>query len=342
VVLDGVFNHVGRNFWAFEDVKTNMEKSRYTSWFYINFSGNSSFYDGFWYEGWEGHYELVKLNLNNPDVVDHIKKAVGMWIDEFNIDGLRLDVAYSLPLDFLNELCRFCRGKNADFWMVGEALHGDYRRLMDGNLLNSVTNYECYKGLYSSFNEENMFEIAYSLNRQFGDESWTLYKGRHLFNFVDNHDVTRIATILKNSNHLPLIYALLFTMPGIPCIYYGSEWGITGSKTDGDITLRPQIEMMIWNELTSFISKLSEIHKNNDCLINGNYKQIYVAKNQLIFERKSAKERIIVAINSSFEEHGVHFNANSKFGTELISGEKIDLAGGLHQPPYSVMIILTE
>jgi len=187
VVLDGVFNHVGRDFWAFQDIVLNREKSAYTSWFHINFSGNSGYNDGFWYEGWEGHFELVKLNLNNPDVKNHIFDAVGMWIDDLGIDGLRLDVAYLLPKDFLRELSGFCRNKKTDFFIVGEALHGDYRNLMDGGLLDSVTNYECYKGLYSSFNSANMFEIAYSLNRQFGDENWTLYKGRHLFNFIDNH-----------------------------------------------------------------------------------------------------------------------------------------------------------
>lgn len=97
-------------------------------------------------------------------------------------------------------------------------------------MLHSCTNYECYKGLYSSMNSCNLFEITHSLLRQFGPENWTLYKGKHLLSFVDNHDVTRVASILQNPAHLPLIYALLFGMPGIPCIYYGSEWGAEGKS----------------------------------------------------------------------------------------------------------------
>lgn len=110
----------------------------------------------------------------------------------------------------------FCDSLKPDFFLVGEMLHGDYNRLMNDSMLHSATNYECYKGLYSSFNSMNMFEIVHSLLRQFGPENWTLYKGKHLLSFVDNHDVTRVASILTNEKHLPLIYALMFGMPESP------------------------------------------------------------------------------------------------------------------------------
>jgi glycosidase len=339
VVLDGVFNHVGRDFWAFRDVAEKREQSAYTSWFHINFSGNSNYNDGFWYEGWEGHFDLVKLNLNNPDVKNHIFNAVEMWINDLGIDGLRLDVAYSLQKDFLHELCEFCRAKKPDFWFVGEALHGDYRSLMDGGLLDSVTNYECYKGLYSSFNSANMYEIAYSLNRQFGNEDWTLYKGRHLLSFVDNHDVTRVASILTEPRHLPLIYALLFTMPGIPCVYYGSEWGIHGDKKDGDGSLRPYIDSPSWNELTDFISRLTKIRKESKCLTHGFYRQLHLTNQQFIFERAIDYEKVIVAINIAPDEYIAHFNAGAGCGIDKLTGENVDFGGGLRIKPYSVMII---
>ena len=339
VVLDAVFNHVGRDFWAFRDVIMNRERSNYTGWFNINFSGNSNYNDGFWYEGWEGHFELVKLNLNNADVRKHIFGAVNMWIENMGIDGLRLDVAYLLPHDFMRELCQCCKSKKPDFWVLGEALHGDYRNLMDNGSIDSVTNYECYKGIYSSFNSANMFEIAYSLNRQFGSDYWTLYKGRHLFNFVDNHDVTRIATILKEPRHLPLVYALLFTMPGIPCIYYGSEWGITGDKKDGDNSLRPQIDSPGWNKLSDHISLLSKIHKNNKCLTHGVYRQLHLTNAQLVFERSLDSERVIVAINIAPEDYSAHFNANAGCGINALTEEKVDFGGGLQMNAYSAMII---
>ncbi len=339
VVLDGVFNHVGRDFWAFRDVCVNREQSKYVNWFFVNFSGNSNYNDGFWYDGWEGHYELVKLNLNNHEVRKHIFEAVSMWIDEFNIDGLRLDVAYSLSHDFLRELSNVCRSKREDFWIMGETLHGDYRQLMDGGNLDSVTNYECYKGLYSSFNEKNLFEIGHSLNRQFGKEEWTLYKGRHLFNFVDNHDVTRIATMLKDSRHLPLIYALLFTMPGIPCVYYGSEWGMEGDKKNGDNDLRPKTDKPIWNELTDYLSKLSQIHKESKCLTHGNYTQLLLTNQQYIFERSVEGKRIMIVINIDENEFTAHFNANAGCGIDLLTGQKVDFGGGLKVKPFTALII---
>ena len=219
VVLDGVFNHVGRGFFAFQDVLEHRESSHYKDWFHLDFGGNSAYNDGLWYEGWEGNYDLVKLNLRNEEVVLHIFDAVKRWVEEFDIDGLRLDVAYCLDQDFLRRLRSFTASLKEDFFLVGETLHGDYKQWMNDEMCHSVTNYECYKGLYSSFNSMNMFEICHSLNRQFGAEDWTLYKGRHLLSFVDNHDVTRIASNLTNEKHLPLIYAMTFGMPGIPCVY---------------------------------------------------------------------------------------------------------------------------
>ncbi|MCR5623921.1 MAG: cyclomaltodextrinase, partial [Lachnospiraceae bacterium] len=238
VVLDGVFNHVGRGFFGFQDVLTNRYESRYKDWFHISFEGNSNYNDGLWYEGWEGNYDLVKLNLRNEEVINYLLESVKYWIDEFEIDGLRLDVAYMVDRDFLKRLRSACDSWKDEFFLVGEILGGDYKTIMNDEMCHSATNYECYKGLHSSFNSLNLFEIIHSLKRQFGPENWTLYRGKHLLSFVDNHDVSRVASVLSNEKHLPLIYTLMFTMPGIPCVYYGSEWGIKGNKSDGDPALR--------------------------------------------------------------------------------------------------------
>ena len=156
----------------------------YKDWFCINFDGNSGYDDGFWYEGWEGHYELVKLNLQNPAVVDYLLECVKMWIEEFGIDGLRLDVAYSLDHNFMKRLRRYCEEIRPGFALIGEVLFGDYNLIVNDEMLHSCTNYECYKGLYSSFNSMNMFEIAHSLNRQYGPEQWCIYRGKHLMTFA--------------------------------------------------------------------------------------------------------------------------------------------------------------
>lgn len=345
VILDGVFNHVGREFWAFEDVKEKKWESAYKDWFCINFDGNSGYDDGFWYEGWEGHYELVKLNLDNPDVRKYLLDCVKMWMKEFGIDGLRLDVAYMLHRGFMKELIDFVKSEDEDFIMIGEMLHGDYNELVNEELLDSVTNYECYKGLYSSYNTHNMHEIGFSLNRQFGPEEWTYYKGLPLYNFVDNHDVERIATQLEDAEHLPLIYAMLYAMPGIPGIYYGSEWGIKGKKEQGsDDSLRPRIhpEDLGENELTEYIGHLSEIRKASPALKYGDYLQLAIEPNVLVFQRAGEGDRIIAAINIGDEERVMHFNANAGQGIDLISGEKIDFGGGLRVPAKKALLIRTE
>ena len=335
VVLDGVFNHVGRGFYQFQDVLKNREASPYLNWFHINLGGNSNYNDGLWYEGWEGNYDLVKLNLQNGEVVHHILDAVQYWIDEFDIDGLRLDVAYCLDENFVRTLRSFTTEKKPDFFLLGEMLHGDYNRLMNDSMLHSVTNYECYKGLYSSFNSMNMFEINHSLLRQFGPENWTLYKGKHLLSFVDNHDVTRVASILSNEKHLPLIYAMCFGMPGIPCVYYGSEWGTRADKREGDPALRPCFEQPEWNELSEFISKLAEAKKNSEALNYGSFRSVLLTNRQCIFERASGHERVMVAINADEAPFTAHFDAGCGMATDLITGQPHDFGGGSELPPYS-------
>lgn len=335
VVLDGVFNHVGRGFWAFQDVLQNREGSRYRDWFHINFGGNSNYNDGLWYEGWEGNYDLVKLNLRNEEVVQHIFTAVKGWIEEFDIDGLRLDVAYCLDRDFLKRLRQFTDSQKEEFFIVGETLHGDYNQWTNDEMCHSVTNYECYKGLFSSFNSMNMFEICHSLARQFGPEDWTLYKGKHLLCFVDNHDVTRIASNLTNEKHLPLIYAMAFGMPGIPCIYYGSEWGAKAHKSEGDPALRASFEKPEFTELSEFISKLAAAKKSSRALNYGNYRSIVLTNHQCIFERACDGERVLVAINASDQPYTAHFDAGCGMAEDLITGESHDFGGGSELPPYS-------
>ncbi len=326
VVVDGVFNHVGRDFWAFRDVREKRWDSQYKDWFHLR-DGNSNYNDGFYYEGWEGYYDLVKLNLYNPDVRNHLKDCVSGWVNEFGIDGLRLDVAYCLDENFLKELRRHCKGIREDFWLMGETLHGDYNKWANPDMLDSVTNYECYKGLYSSFNEMNMFEIAYSLNRQFGSEHWCIYRGKHLYCFLDNHDVSRIATILKNKEHLKPIYALLFTMPGIPSVYYGSEYGWMADKKDGDDGLRVPYTPLENTELTDFISKLAKFHTESKALCYGSYRQLQLQNHFYAFARECDGEAVVAMINAGDD---VTFNVNmGGMYEDILTGEKFDLSQGV-------------
>lgn len=340
IVLDGVFNHVGRGFWAFKDVQEKKWDSPYKDWFCINFDGNSCYNDGFWYEGWEGHFELVKLNLANSAVVDYLLECVKGWIDEFDIDGLRLDVAYCLDRNFMKRLRSFCQELKPDFALIGEVLFGDYNQIVNDEMLHSCTNYECYKGIYSSFNSMNMFEIAHSLNRQYGPEQWCIYRGKHLMSFVDNHDVTRIASILTNKNHLPLTYGLLLGMPGVPCIYYGSEWGEEGVKTpNNDYALRPCFEEPKPNELTEEIKKMIHVRTGSNALCHGSYRNVVLTNHQLIFERRTDDERMLVAINASDAPFTAHNGELGGTMTDLLTGNEIQMSGQLEMPPYSVQYL---
>ncbi len=356
VVLDAVFNHVGRDFWAFRDVRERRWDSPYRDWFNLNFDGDSCFGDGFWYEGWEGIYDLVKLNLRNPAVVDYLLGCVRSWRERYGIDGLRLDVAYALDHDFLRALRRqadelsrtpaWVGGAasapadedgiaarlvgDAGFVLIGETLHGDYNQLVNPEMLDSCTNYECYKGLYSSFNSKNMFEIAHSLHRQFGGDPWCIYRGKHLLSFADNHDVTRLASILADARCIRPAYGVLFGMPGIPCLYYGSEWGQTGVKgAHDDWDLRPVFDAPAPNDLTAFIARLAAVRRAGAAaraLCHGGYRNVVITNKQLLFERSvepcgdEPAARVLVAVNAVDELFELHADELRGSFTDLLAG----------------------
>lgn len=266
---------------------------------------------------------------------NYLFDVVRGWVRDYDIDGLRLDVAYCLDLGFLAELRGLADSIKPEFALVGETLHGDYNRWMNDHACHSVTNYECYKGLYSSFNTGNMHEISYSLNRQFGSEQWCLYTGKHLLSFVDNHDVTRIATILTDKGCLRPIYGLLFGMPGVPSVYYGSEWGMEGDKRNGDPTLRPAVEKPEENDLTAWIAALAHAHTGSKALCWGSYRNVLVQPKQLIFERYADGERVLVAINADGNPYDAHFDAGCGRAVDLITGADHDFGGGSTLEPYS-------
>lgn len=322
VMFDGVFNHVGRSFPYFKDVLEKKYDSEYKDFFYIDFN-NSNNEDGFTYANWEGHHELVKLNLENPRVREYLFSAVDSWLKDYDIDGLRLDVAYTMNRDFMRELVAHTKEKKADFFFLGEMVNGDYNTLLKEANLDSVTNYECRKGLYSSFNSHNLFEIAHSLNRQFGSEPWTLYQNEKLLSFVDNHDVDRIASVLEDERDLPLIYSLLFLMPGIPCIYYGSEWKTTGKKENGsDLELRSSFEKPIWNDLCDTIKDLSTFRKKHSSLYDGSFTQLTLQNEYYAFKREDDKEIVIYLLNISNEAKNIQIPFNSYIDNS--TNKKID------------------
>ena len=305
VVVDGVFNHTGREFFAFEDIKKNREGSRYCGWYKgVNFGWNSPYNDGFGYEAWRNCFELANLNLWNQEVRDYLLDVIRFWIHEFDIDGIRLDCADCLDFEFMKQMRRITAEEKEDFWLMGEVIHGDYGRWANDEMLHSVTNYELHKGLYSGHNDHNYFEIAHTIRREF-DENGGIYKGRTLYSFVDNHDVDRLMSKLNNKDHIYPVYTLLYTLPGIPSIYYGSEWGIEGRKQGAnDDGMRPRLElskMQKENEhpkLTAHIKALGELRKGNEVLADGKYRELVLTNRQYAFARILGDQAVIVAVNN--------------------------------------------
>lgn len=303
LVLDGVFHHVGRDFWAFRDVLALGQESRFVDWFHLDFTRRGPQGEAFAYETWNGCADLVKLNLMNPEVKSHLFEAVACWLRDFEIDGLRLDAADKLDLGFLAELAAHCRRLKPGFWLMGEVLHGDYRRWIDQGGLDSVTNYECYKGLYSSHVDGNYFEIAHSLRRQFAKHG--LYRGLTLYSFVDNHDVDRLASRLDDQAHLYPAHCLLFTMPGVPSVYYGSEFGLTGTKAaHDDRPLRPALDLEGLRrqspqpDLAPAIARLARLRRESPALARGDYQELSLRPCSLVFSRRSPEQWLVVGVSA--------------------------------------------
>ena len=241
VVFDGVFNHTGRDFFAFRDLREHREASPYRDWYCnVNFWGNNEYGDGFSYDTWGGYDLLAKLNQRNPVVRDYLCDVVRFWVEAFDVDGIRLDAADVLDFDLMRALRQTADEAKPDFWLMGEVIHGDYARWANERTLHSVTDYALHKAFFSAHNDHNYFEIAHTVRRMQG----MVGGGIRLYDFVDNHDVERISTKLRDKAHYLPVHVLLYTLPGIPSVYYGSEFGIEGRKERfSDDSLRPRIDL---------------------------------------------------------------------------------------------------
>lgn len=328
VVLDAVFNHTGRNFFAFRDLIQNGRNSIYKDWYLnLNFDSRSFYGDCFSYDGWAGCMDLVKLNLSNTDVQSHIFGAVKFWMETFKIDGLRLDAADVIDKQFLDNLGNFCRSLKNDFWLMGEVVHGDYNQWAKEGRIDSVTNYQIYNSLWASINSQNFFDVSYNLNREFGSQNG-LYRYAPLYNFLDNHDVNRLCSVLTNpKSQIKMVYALMFAIPGIPSIYYGSEYGIKGIRNNqGDIQLRPSLPP--FNQIPDYakpdfdasfleesIRRFAKIRQESIALQKGNYEQVFVSNKQFAFtrtfdDRKGHYEKVLIVCNCENSPQTVNLPLN--------------------------------
>ena len=338
VVVDGVFNQTGREVFAFRDIQEKREQSPYCGWYKgIWFGGNTCYNDGFSYEAWRNCFELVNLNLQNQQVRDYLLDVIDFWIDEFDIDGIRLDCADCLDFGFMEQMRARTSAKKQDFWLMGEVIHGDYARYIgDGqHLLHSVTNYELHKGLYSGHNDHNYFEIAHTIRREF-DENGGIYKGKKLYSFVDNHDVDRLASKLNVKENMIPIYALLYFLPGIPSIYYGSEFGIEGRKEGGnDDPLRPALNLEELEKnppaekLPAWIKTLSDVRKKHPAARTGRYRELMLTNRQYAFARDYENQSVLVSVNNDDQPADLYLAAGNCPGyTGALSGTHVSVENG--------------
>lgn len=301
VIVDTVFNHTGRDHWAFYDLRMNKQASAYRDWFVgVDFSRNNGYGDGFAYKNWEGHDSLVTLNRGNPAVREHLFAHIKQLIHEHGVDGVRLDVAYSLESDFLAHMAALARRERDVFYLMGEIIHGDYNRLLHEGSLDSVTNYEASKGLWSSLNDANYFEIAWTLEREFGPGG--LYRGKSLYNFVDNHDVNRVYSLLKDKRHIRLVYAMLFCMPGVPSLYYGSEFCANGIRdSHSDRALRPRWDEIpkTGDKLVPFLAELSRFRRERPFLAHASYRKLHVENTLFAYSLEKDGKEIIAVFNQA-------------------------------------------
>lgn len=331
VIFDGVFNHTGRDFFAFKDIQKNREHSPYVNWYCnVNFGGNTEYNDGFSYENWGGYNLLVKLNQRNPEVQNYICDVIRFWVSEFDIDGIRLDAADVLDFDFMRILRHTADEVKKDFWLMGEVIHGDYSRWVNGQTLHSVTNYALHKALYSGHNDHNYFEIAHTVKylQNMGDLD--------LYNFVDNHDVERIHTKLQNKAHFAPVHVLLYTLPGVPSIYYGSEFGIDGKKEKfSDASLRPALDLNDYadaatkNPCTALIAALGKVRQGTPALSYGSYAELALTNRQFAFARDLEGIRVIVTVNN--DDSDAEMNLPTGSAPEYVgalTGQKVSAQSG--------------
>lgn len=336
VIFDGVFNHTGRDFFAFKDIQKNREGSAFRDWYCnVNFGGNNEYNDGFSYDNWGGYNLLVKLNQKNPAVINYITDVVRYWAKEFDADGIRLDAADVLDFDFMKALRRTANEVKPDFWLMGEVIHGEYSRWANTDTLHSVTNYQLHKALYSGHNDHNYFEIAHTVKRLY-DMGKSFPDGMRLYNFTDNHDVERIYTKLINKAHYVPVHVLLYTLPGVPSVYYGSEFGIDGKKEKySDDSLRPMLKIEDYkdaqdnNPYTRIIAALGKMRQNTPELAYGDYQELFLTNRQYAFSRTHNGRTVLVTVNNDDGAYGFNIPAfaHGEY-TGAFSGKKAAASDG--------------
>lgn len=318
VLLDGVFNHVGTDFGRYRSAVDHHDPEA-AAWF----RGRSGRFHTF-----EGHGDLITLNHRNPAVVDYTVEVMSHWLGR-GADGWRLDAAYAVPESFWAQVLPRVRADHPDAWFVAELIHGDYSAFVNGSGVDSVTQYELWKAIWSSLNDGNFHELDWALQRHnmFQDTFAPL-------TFVGNHDVTRIASRLTRQDHLAHALVLLFTTGGVPSVYAGDELGYRGIKEDragGDDAVRPEFGTPdpVAGEVLNLHRFLIGLRRRHPWLHRARTSALQLENRYYVFETRHGDEALIVALNADDSVAAVPV-------TRLIGGPAEVLAGSGAPPPEVV------
>ncbi|MFO1028878.1 MAG: alpha-amylase family protein [Acetobacteraceae bacterium] len=300
VVLDGVFNHVGRAFGPFQSVLRDGPGSPACDWFRLTWPPGSQAGEEPQYATFEGHHDLVALNHDSAAVRDYVARVMTYWLDR-GASGWRLDAAYAVPPTFWASALPLVRQAHPDAWCVGEVIHGDYGGFVRDSTVDSVTQYELWKAIWSALNDRNLFELAWALDRHNG-----FLDAFSPLTFVGNHDVTRLASQLDDTRHVAHALAILLTVGGVPCIYAGDEQGFRGVKehrAGGDDAIRPAFPPTP-DGLAPFGWPTYRLHQDliglrrrHPWLHSARTKALHVANHDMLLETRSPEGRLIVASN---------------------------------------------
>lgn len=313
VVLEAPFSRVSKNFDPYVNAYRLKEASPFYNWFVHDESNDSE--------------NTIRVNFADPNIEDFVLDRLEDWIDDFEIDGVILNESSYMHSKFITSIRRCVYEMKKDFLLIGGVEHGDYNKILIPSMLDSITNFEVKAGFYECFNNINMFNIIHTLERQFGSEKWNTYTDKHLLVSASGGYEPRVADAINNPDHIKLLFGMLIAIPGIPCIYFGDEWGMhEGDEIDG-----PQ-----WNELTEMIGHAIKVRRMSQALKYGTFRSLLLNNNQCLFERKYDNERILVAINSSEAAYSIRFKMGFKYGTELIEGEMLEFKDKLTIEPNSV------
>jgi glycosidase len=310
VLLDGVFNHADSDF-------------PHQDWF-LGRPGR--------FHTFEGHGNLITLNHRNPAVVDYTADVMKHWLGR-GADGWRLDAAYAVPESFWKQVLTQVRAEYPDAWFVAEVIHGDYSAFVEASTVDSVTQYELWKAVWSSLNDGNFHELDWALQRHnaFQDTFSPL-------TFVGNHDVTRIASKLERPEHLGHALVLLFTIGGVPSIYAGDELGYRGIKEDragGDDAVRPEFTTPPTEiggdagDILNLHRYLIGLRRRHPWLHGARTSALRLDNRCYVFETRHGDDALIVALNLD--------DTSAPLPVAELTGRPAEVLAGAGAPPQEVV-----